>query len=286
MTQTPSLVLGASSLVGRHLLPRLAAAAPVIALSRHPPAGGAGRVRWVAGDLRRPDQIDEALRAEPLRAEVVFSCSPIWLLDDAVLETLRRRGMRTLVAFSSTSVVTKAASPVASEQAVVQALAAGEAAVARIGGTGVAWTVLRPTLIYDEGRDGNVSRIAGLVRRFGVFPMAGAGQGLRQPVHADDLAELAVRAGAAPADRVFDAPGPETLPYRTMVQRVFEGVGRPPRIVAVPEPLLRAAMAVAQPLLPGVNPQMLARMNADLVFDIDPVAQAYDWSPRPFEPRF
>jgi hypothetical protein len=37
----------------------------------------------------------------------------------------------------------------------------------------VAWTILRPTLIYVEGRDANVSRLAGLIRRFKVLPLSG-----------------------------------------------------------------------------------------------------------------
>ena len=34
----------------------------------------------------------------------------------------------------------------------------------------VGWTILRLTLIYAEGQDGNVSRLARLCRRFGVLP--------------------------------------------------------------------------------------------------------------------
>ena len=65
----------------------------------------------------------------------------------------------------------------------------------------VQWVILRPTLIYGYGQDKNVSEIARFVRRFGFFPLIGKAQGLRQPVHADDVAE-ACKAALLNADIV------------------------------------------------------------------------------------
>ena len=82
--------------------------------------------------------------------------------------------------------------------------------------------LLRPTLIYGCGMDRNVSVLAGLAQRFGVVPLAGQAAGLRQPVHADDLARAAFDALGAVAThgRAYALPGGETLPYREMVARV------------------------------------------------------------------
>jgi nucleoside-diphosphate-sugar epimerase len=123
--------------------------------------------------------------------------------------------MTRLVAFSSTSRFTKQTSDVPEERAVAASLAEAEAEVERFcAEQGVAWTILRPTLIYDEGRDGNVSRLAGLIRRFGVLPLSGGGEGLRQPVHAEDLAVGALRAAGSPAaeNKAYDLVGGETCP--------------------------------------------------------------------------
>jgi nucleoside-diphosphate-sugar epimerase len=197
--------------------------------------------------------------------------------------------MARLVAFSSTSRFTKARSPDPAERAVAARLAEGEARVeAFCADAGVAWTVLRPTLIYAEGLDRNVSRLAGLARRFGVLPLSGRGQGLRQPVHADDLAVAAVEALGREAafGRAYDLPGGETLSYRAMAERVFAGLGRTPRILSVPKPVWRAGLAVAAPLLPGVGAAMGERMDQDLAFDGAAAARDLGWSPRPFQPRF
>ena len=279
--KTPVLVLGATSLIGRFLMPRVAAAGvDAVALSRHASPDQTG---WVQADLGAPD-----LEQRLPRARTVLSLSPIWHLPQA-LDALKNKGMQRLVAFSSTSVFTKAASPDAYEREVVRRLADGEAAVrAFCDAHGVAWTILRPTLIYAEGQDQNVTRLAGLIRRFGVLPLYGQGEGLRQPVHADDLAAAALAAAATTETegRAYDLPGGEILTYRKMAERVFEGLGKRPLILPAPEWLWRLGFILARPLLPGATAQMGARMKENLTFDSGPAKRSFGWKPRVFRPNF
>lgn len=285
MDREPALVLGATSLVGR-LLPPLAHARGlrVSAISRTArEADDSASIAWVVADLSSAD-----LARRLPTARVVLSLSPIWLLPEA-LPALAARGLGRLVAFSSTSRFTKAASPDAHERAVAERLAQAEAAtIAFCDANAVAWTILRPTLIYAEGRDRNVSRLAGLIRRLGVAPLAGRGAGLRQPVHAQDLARAALDVLDRPqtAGRAYDLPGGETLTYRVMVERIFAGLGRRPRILHVPAPIWSLALRAARPMLPGATAAMGARMDADLAFDPGPARRDFGWSPRPFRPTF
>ena len=280
--EQPILVLGATSLIGRFLTPRLAAAGlSAIALSRAPPTAGPG-LTWLRGDLTDPG----GFRSPPVRT--VLALAPIWLLPEA-LPALTAAGMRRLVAFSSTSRFTKTASPHAEEREVAQRLAAAEAAtIAICEAGGVAWTILRPTLIYAEGQDRNVSRLARLIARWRVLPLSGAAQGLRQPVHADDLAAAALAAAASPATEghAYDLPGGETLTYRAMVERLFEAQGIAPCILGIPPSLWRAALRLAAPVMPGATTAMGDRMAEDLTFDPGPAFRDIGWSPRPFRPRF
>ena len=279
--KTPVLVLGATSLIGRHLLERLRAAdVDPVALSRRPPSGDAC---WLDADLSDP-HLDEALP----HVETVFSLSPIWLLP-AALPALKAKGMARLVAFSSTSRFTKQASDIPEERAVAASLVDAEAEVERFCAEhGVAWTILRPTLIYDEGRDGNVSRLAGLIRRFGVLPLSGDGEGLRQPVHAADLAAGALHAAASPAaeNRAYDLVGGETVPYRVMAARIFKGLGRRPAVLTLPPALFGVLLKLASPFLPGATAAMGTRMGQDLTFDSGDAARDFGWAPRDFHPRF
>jgi len=282
--EQPVVVLGASSLVGRFLLPRLAAAGiQAAAVSRTRGSEGGACGAWLQADV-----IGEGWRDMAPACATVFALTPLWLTAEA-LPPLIARGARRLVAFSSTSLVTKAASPVAAEREVARRLAEAEAAIADLGArSGLAWTILRPTMIYAEGLDGNVSRLARLIAKVGMLPLSGRGEGLRQPVHADDLAAAAIMAAgtAAAVGKVYDLPGGETLSYRELVRRLFEAQGRRPRILRVPPPLWRLGLAMAGPLLPGATAAMGDRMAEDLTFDAGPAARDFGWAPRSFRPRF
>jgi nucleoside-diphosphate-sugar epimerase len=280
------LILGGTSLVGRFLEPMMddggAFEHQPVALSRTPPRG---RGVW---DWRQADLTDPAWVKAWAGGDTLLSLSPIWLLNP-ILPKLLDRGLRRVVAFSSTSRFTKATSPLPEERAVARALAEGEEALCSLcAASGARWTILRPTLIYAEGLDRNVSRLAGLVRRFGLLPLAGDGGGLRQPVHAEDLARGALYALDSPRslDQAYDLPGGETLTYRQMCERVFQGLGRRPFIVSTPPLLWDWAFRIARPLLPGATSAMGSRMVEDLVFDGRPAQRDFQWSPRAFHPSF
>src|SRR5450755_1937453 len=100
----------------------------------------------------------------------------------------------------------------------------------------IAWTILRPTLIYAEGRDTNITPLSRLIRRFGFMPLVGGAPGLRQPVHAEDLAIGAIAAASSPAaaNKFYSLPGGETLSYREMIGRIFDGLRLPRRTISVP----------------------------------------------------
>ena len=209
---------------------------------------------------------------------------PLWAVPEhfALLEAA---GARRLVALSSTSRFTKRDSAAAADRAIAARLAAAEEEVLDWAqARGIAATILRPTLIYDGIHDRNVTAIADFIRRFGFSPLAGAAAGLRQPLHADDVAAACLAAiGCDGLRDTYEISGGETLPYHEMVRRIFAWLGRPPRLARIPLPLVRAALPVAN-LLPGLASMatMAVRMNEDLVFDHAAAARDFGFQPRSF----
>ncbi|SFL97246.1 Uncharacterized conserved protein YbjT, contains NAD(P)-binding and DUF2867 domains [Bradyrhizobium sp. NFR13] len=277
-----SIVLGGSGIVGGHIVSKLIMAGEhPIAISRSPPADKRA-VRWVQGDLARPETLQLP------RITAVY-CTAHSLLLAKALPSLFSDELRRVVLFTSTSIVTKLNSDIPAEREGLQRLAEGEQQTIDLcTRMGVGWTVLRPTMIYDEGRDANVSRLARLIQKVGVMPLAGRGAGLRQPVHAEDLAIGALNAASSEAarDKIYALPGPDAISYREMVGRIFDGLGKRRRIVTVPPVLWRAAFALAAPLLPNANAAMGERMAKDMVFDAAPAIRDFGWSPRSFRPQF
>lgn len=280
--RSPVLVLGATGLVGQFLLERLLVQSiDVIAVSRQtrPPTPG---VTWVTSDL-----MDLNIEV-PSRPEVLFSLANIWLLPPA-LAKLRSIGIRRLIAFSSTSRFTKERSSVATEREVARRLQEAEAETqAFCEAHEIAWTILRPTVIYAEGRDRSITRLAHLIRRFHALPLSGDGSGMRQPVHADDLAAGAIAAARSPSTtyRAYNLPGGETLSYRSMCERIFEGMNLRPRIITLPPAVWRLGLTLGGPFLPGTTGAMGDRMANDLVFDAGPAKADFGWSARDFHPKF
>ena len=277
----PALVLGATSLIGFFLTQRLSdGCISFVAVSRQPPHLDRG---WLQADLTDPD-----FAARLPSVATVYALNPIWLLPLA-LDALKAAGMSRLVAFSSTSRFTKLQSSDAAERAVARRLAASEAEVeAFCKNHAIAWTILRPTMIYAEGRDANVTRLAGLIRRFGILPISGRGEGLRQPVHAEDLAVAAIAAANTKAawNRAYDLPGGESLSYRELTGRIFDSLIKTRLIINVPAFLWRLLFALARPWLPGANAAMGDRMVIDRAFDGTLATRDFGWAPRAFRPKF
>ena len=276
-----SLVIGGTGIVGGYIVERLILRGErPLALSRSPQSKLG--VEWVQGDLQNP----EALKLPPF---TTLYCTADALLLPSVLPYLVNASLKRVVVFSSTSVLTKLDSEILAEREMWQKLAdAEQEIIAACARHDVEWTILRPTLIYAEGRDQNITPLSRLIKRFGIMPAIGGARGLRQPVHAEDLAigAIAAAASAAAANKFYSLPGGETLTYREMLGRIFDALRQPRRIVPVPAWLWRAAFRFVKQLFPGVNVAMGTRMMVDMTFDCSPAQQDFGWNPRRFHPRF
>ncbi|WP_315386635.1 NAD-dependent epimerase/dehydratase family protein [uncultured Stenotrophomonas sp.] len=267
------LVSGATSQIGRFLLPRLAAAGlPVRALSRHAQPAQPG-VEWQVGDMRAL-----AVPAQPLQAIVSFA--PLdawgdWLATQGVAPAAK------IIVTSSMSVLTKQGSAQPDEQALVALLQRGEQNLAtQAGRLGMQWTILRPTLVYGAGVDRSLTPIVARARRTRVFPIPMA-HGLRQPVHADDIAQavLAAVQGDAAAGQTLQIGGGERLDYQQMFRRVHASIGTATLPLYLPGMALRL-LAATVPRARGP----VSRLEQDLVADNTALTALLGVRPRPFAP--
>ncbi len=267
------LVVGASSQIGYFLLQRLRARGePVLALSRRPRPALDG-VEWLVGDL------PAAVPALPPLSAVV-SFGPLLGLA-AWLRRGEGQGTPRVVATSSMSAQSKRDSDVPAERAISQQLRDGEAALAEAcAARGLAWTVLRPTLIYGAGLDKSLTPLARRAMRTRVFPLP-AGRGLRQPVHADDLAQAVLAALAQPASSglILPAGGGERITAGEMFARVRHSLP----CATLPIPLPAWGLRLARHAV-GRLRGPLTRLETDLIADNGELQRVLGVSPRPFRP--
>ena len=216
---------------------------------------------------------------------VTFSRNPKGKSPEFDLELA---GVERLVAVSSTSRFTKKNSRDPRERIVASNLEKAEEALKNWAvQKGVSLVVLRTTLTYDGKGDANIATMAWFIRKFQCLPVLFPANGLRQPLHAQDVAKAclsALRLGKSQA--VYDLSGSETLTYLEMAGRVFDSVGIAPRFIKIPRTFLRALDCIGNVLPRGLRPPtgIFERMNADLVFDNGPAVHDLKFNPRNFEP--
>lgn len=269
------LVSGATSQIGRYLLPRLLQAGiPVLAVSRQPQPSQPG-VEWWTGDLG--DALS-AFQGQTWQAIVSFTSMEGWLPWLAAQDSAPAPR---IIATSSMSVVTKESSAQSDEQAVVAWLRRGETGLTtQAERLGMQWTILRPTLIYGAGIDKSLTPIVARARRARLFPIPMA-HGMRQPVHADDIAQAVVAAlhTDATAGKVVEIGGGERLHYAEMFRRVHASMAERTLPVPLPQALLRL-LAAAVPRARGP----VSRLQQDLIADNGPLRALLGIHPRPFQP--
>jgi nucleoside-diphosphate-sugar epimerase len=282
MSKTKVMLLGATGQIGVFTIPRLLAAGfEVIAVSRK------SRPKWFP-DFENVHWIRlEALNSGALaEAQMLISAGPLTVATNLIDQCPH---LERAVVFSTSSVFSKLESHDRKERRHMQKILMDEAVLSNsCESHGITLSLYRPTLIYGCGMDGNVSWLAKWIRKFGFVPIAGEAEGLRQPVHADDLAQAAVATLLSENPLALDVPlcGGSTLSFREMVEAIFRGLEKPVRIISVPRRMFTTLAYFSRivPKLRGVRPEMIRRESIDLVFDDTTPREVLNYQPREFAP--
>lgn len=160
---------------------------------------------------------------------------------------------------------------------------AGEAA---LRGSGLAWTILRPSLVYGDGSYGGTSLLRGMAGLPWCVPLPGSGDFAFTPIHVGDLARAVCLAceSDALAACTLEPVGPETLCLRDLLARyrAWLGFGRA-RFVSVPMPLMRLFGRVGDRLGSGpISSNSLAQLVAGNAGDSEAFEAAIGFRPRGF----
>ena len=239
-------ITGASGLIGRALLTRLAADGTecVRALSRSPREGRAG-LEWVRGDLAQVDtwaaQLNGCSAVLHLGASTgrAFASEHRRINSEAtrsLVRAVRDAGVPRLVFVSSIA----AAYPELDRYPYAAAKLAAEEAVRA---SAQAWTILRPTIVLGAG--GGVGPTLLGFARSARTPLFGDGSVRVQPIGALDVARLILDAmrDDSTARETIDLGGPDVLTFAELLSRLRIAVGRKPgKFLRLP---LGAAMSMA-----------------------------------------
>ena len=278
------VISGANSDVGDFLLQHFKlTGSSVIALYRDRPGTVRGNnILWMALSY-----FENAPVTDLPAFSTWINVAPVWTVDRFV-RVFRGGFPGKVVALSSTSIEAKRNSSDSMEQQTVEHLVKGEQKLEELCREhGAGFVVLRPTLIYGGPRNRNINLVKSLIRRCGFFPLPGPGEGLRQPVHAGDVATACMQViDRSPDKRIYNIGGGEVLNYRSMIERVFVSLGRKPRFVSLPSGILKAGFRLLGrvPGLRGLSPELLDRMERDQVVSNEEATRDFGYAPGSFKP--
>lgn len=275
-----AFVTGGSGFTGRRVIPELVRrGVTVAALARSDEAArtvAEAGAEVVRGDLDRPGDLRAALEAG--QPDVLVNVASLGFgHGPGIVAETEAAGVGRAVFVSTTAIFTTLDAATKGPR-----LAAEEA----VTSSGLAWTIVRPTMIYGRPGDRNMERLLRSLRRWPAWPVPGGGHRLQQPVHVDDLAAAIAAAAMAPeaAGQAVQVPGPTPLPFRDIVTQAGAAVGRTPRLVPVPLGPAIAAVAAYErrSARPRLRAEQLQRLDEDKDFDVGPAADLLGHRPRPF----
>ena len=278
-------VFGATGVIGRALLPLLAAELEVVAVSRRQREDADG-IHWVVADAATGEGVAAAVAGADVVHYLVHSLGE----DDFerrdreaaanVSREAARAGIRQIVYLGGLG----GDDPDASAH-----LRSRRETGERLAADGVPVTTLRAAMVVGKG-SAAFETILHLVKRLPVMITPSWVSTPTQPIAIDDVARyLAGVTGLEAAyGQSFDAGGPEVMTYRQMIERIARLLGRRPLIVEVPvlTPALSALWlelvtpvnaSVARPLVEGLRNPTVAREERlrELVpFELTPFDEA------------
>ena len=237
----------------------------------------------VQGDITRPHTLAPAMAG----VHTVYHLAAVLLVEDPrlfvrvniegtrnVVHAAERAGVAHLIHVSSASVVYADSTPYSRSKKEGEAI---------VRGSGLSWTLVRPTLVYERGGGLEFKTFADFVTRYPVVPLVGDGRARKSPVHAEDLIEglLAICDNPRAHGKLYNLCGGETLTIRELARLVLarQGLRRP--MVSVPLPMCRMVAALVGRLT-GRSMLMrhtLAGLTQDADLDRGEAARDLGYSP-------
>lgn len=137
-----------------------------------------------------------------------------------------------------------------------------------VRGSGLDWTIFRPSVIFGPG-DGFVTVLAHLIRKAPVIPVVGSGASKFQPIAVADVAQSYKRAvdDDATIGQTYELGGGETYSYEGMLDLIAAHLGKRKPKLHMPVPLMKGVVAMSSPLPKALRPAVTKEQLNMLALD-------------------
>jgi nucleoside-diphosphate-sugar epimerase len=116
--------------------------------------------------------------------------------------------------------------------------------------TAMKWTIVRPTLAYNESGGEEFNMFLAYLKKYPFVPFIGAGQALKRPVHCDDLMNgfLAIVGNPKAYGKTYAFSGGEAIAIRDMAKLMLKHAGQEKVFITIPIPICRLVAFFAEKL--------------------------------------
>jgi nucleoside-diphosphate-sugar epimerase len=270
-----ALVTGAAGVMGVRLVGGLVRAGWRVRALVLPGDPLRARLDGTACELREGDVSDVASLAGTCDGvDTVFHLAAVILAhDDAVFARVNRdgtahvvaeaarAGVRHFVYVSSASVTYPALTAYGRSKAEAEAIVKAERAFA--------YTIVRPTLVYDETGGQEFLMFLSYLQRFPVVPFIGTGRARKRPVWSGDVVDGLLRLAGNPVSygKTYNFSGGEPISILELSRLMLRHRGGARPFVSLPVPLCRALAAALRAVMP--KPPLTRYVIAGMINDAD-----------------
>ncbi|HHV77978.1 MAG TPA: NAD(P)H-binding protein [Syntrophothermus lipocalidus] len=155
-----------------------------------------------------------------------------------------------------------------------------------IEGSGLDYTIIRPTMIYGNQRDKNIHKLVRIVDKYPVIPVVGDGRALMQPIYARDLAKAIAQAYLRPVaiGKAYNVAGKNPIRYIEMLKLIADTLKKKRIFLHVPYGVALLAGFIGGKLNNSlIDVEKVKRLREDKTFDYSDAVKDLDFDPIPFE---
>lgn len=107
--------------------------------------------------------------------------------------------------------------------------------------TAMKWTIVRPTLAYNENGGEEFNMFLAYLKKYPIVPFIGTGRSLKRPVHCDDLMRgfLAIPGNEKSHGKTYAFSGGEAIPIWELGKLMLKHVGQHKIFIPIPIPVCR-----------------------------------------------
>jgi len=272
------LVTGATGFTGKRVLPLLKGRGEIRVFARtHSDTALAQDLGYTIcrGELRDLDSLAAAMDG----CEGLINIASLGFGHaQGIVDTAQRMGISRAVFLSTTALFTQLPAPSKKVR--------GEAE-AYVMGSALAWSILRPTMIYGDRDDRNMVRLLKLLKRIPIIPVPGSGQGLMQPIHVEDLAQAIVAAFFCEAahGKAYNLSGASPLSFDAIIDEAAHALKVRRWKMHLPIGPIRMMVRFYEKLSkrPRIKDEQILRLLEDKAFDHSDARTDFGFQPRTFQ---